>query len=44
MPELNLDFAAFACLVESSGKNSNFHPDIEAIVSARTLIENANSL
>jgi hypothetical protein len=43
IPELNLDFAAFACLVEGSGKSSNFHRDIEAIVSARTLIENVNN-
>ncbi|WP_295712708.1 hypothetical protein [Mucilaginibacter sp.] len=39
IPELNLDFAAFACLVEGSGKSSNFHRDMEAIVAAKKIIE-----
>jgi hypothetical protein len=28
----------FACLVEGSGKSSNFHTDVEAIVSAKHFI------
>jgi hypothetical protein len=31
-------------VVEGSGESSNFHTDIEAIVSARRLIENIENL
>jgi len=40
IPELNLDFAAFAYVVEGSGKSSDIHADIEAVINAKSSIEN----
>ncbi|NVM66702.1 hypothetical protein FHW88_005020 [Mucilaginibacter sp. SG538B] len=40
IPELNLDFAAFAYVVEGNGKSSDIHADIEAIIDAKNSIEN----
>jgi hypothetical protein len=39
IPELNLDHASFACLLENGRNKSTFYSDIQSVIDVKVIIE-----